>query len=143
MERDSLLEKWFNETGNAIQKSIASKENRALTHIVELERKLRRDRAFFNEDFERSAAYLTEIFLRSLHGNLFLDTPFSEELQEEKDQLVSYLGEAMIKMSEKIKSGDQVGFFASLGNVVNHYLDIVEAANLRFQEKLTNERKGA
>ena len=129
----TLLSKSLSQAGQAITESFRKDDGRALEYFVGIVKQLRKDRPFITDSNERSVAYLLEIFSRSVHNNLFLDTPYSEVLEKERQQLLVTMGEYFTLMGKALEDRNKASLQDCIDFVVNEFLDVVEKLNQNFE----------
>ncbi|MCL4538148.1 MAG: hypothetical protein M1378_00860 [Bacteroidetes bacterium] len=90
---------------------------------------------------ERCIAFLTERYIVAVHGNLFMDTPFSDELQKARAHLLEIIGGSLEVMAQGLIDKDYQKGSESLGEAVSCYLETIENLNASYQSNLS-ERQG-
>lgn len=130
---EKLLSTRTSKAGQAILDSFDKEDGKALEHFVELAWQLRKDRPFLAED-ERALGYLLEVFCRSVQQNLFLDTPFSDELEKEREELLHQIGAGLLKISDSTRLGRITNASESFLNIINSFLGSIERLNKSFIE---------
>lgn len=133
--KESLLCRWFADAAGAIRQSSDSGSRRDFSAIVDLSRRLRKDRVFLEEGQDRYLAFVAERFLRSVHGNLFMDTPYDDELAAKRATLLTTIGECLAGAGVALSQQNVLAAHQSLQTAVNAYLDLIEEFNLRFRTR--------
>lgn len=136
----TLLSKSLSKTGQTIVESITNNDDKALEHFIGLVKQLRRDRPFIGES-ERGLAYLLELFAKSVHNNLFLDTPFSEVLKERRQHLLKAMGECLKNMGKALEDANNKDLQINLNQMVYEFLETVDQLNQDCERVLWAKRK--
>jgi len=138
----SLLSKWFRRAGCAMEASPATDETVGLKNLVQLAHDLRKNRVFLQDPSERYIAFLTERYIRAVHGNLFMDTPFSQDLRDTRSSLLKVISASLKEMAEGLDEGDHGKAHQGLSKSVNYYLEIIEKLNAAYAAEHLEQKGG-
>jgi hypothetical protein len=136
----TLLSNSLSKTGQALIESIDHNDDKALEYFIGLVKQLHKDRPFIEES-ERGLAYLLELFAKSVHNNLFLDTPYSEMLQDRRQHLLRGMGQYLVNMATAMENANNTDFRTNLNKMVYEFLETVDQLNQDFESGLWAKRK--
>jgi len=130
--QQSRLARWFEEAGEAVACSIESGDS-DWKQVVALTKRLHRDRPFLFDPIERYVAFVVERYLRTVYGNLCMDTPYSETLKIKRRALLGDIGTSLKKVSELLNAKNLAAVHVELSSMVNAFFNLVDELNVEFE----------